>query len=330
MIGGTHSVQGAERMLIVRPAFERDVGVGADMVGNQPAMVAAGLDEDFVRIAARCDDARNIQTGHVRLHRRRIIDGLVLIVLQADTARLQQLAIGTEAGQGEHEVTADLLCRAVAALNAHLILGNMDDAGVVTNMDSLLGELALQNWADPRLDIAGDLCAAIDDGYLGAYPLAFERGIDGRIAAADDDDLHAGVRMCLLEIMGDMRKILARDAQEVRIIEIAGRNDNMPAAVSERFSAAGLRMQLEGAVLILGDILDLFIGADAEPILLRHSAVIDERFVTVRLLIRGRERDAADFQQFRGAEELEMGRITVDGMYDALLLDNERIPPAAL
>ena len=55
---------------------------------------------------------------------------------------------------------------------------------------------------------------AVDDGDVRAGAEHLERRLGGRVAAADDDDALAVVRMRLAVVVVHVRQILARDAKQ--------------------------------------------------------------------------------------------------------------------
>ena len=77
------------------------------MTDDFPAMKPAGFDEDFVRFAAGCDDARQVDARDVRLHRL-IIEGRVAFLLHRNADGGQECPIGMEAGQRQHKIVRQL------------------------------------------------------------------------------------------------------------------------------------------------------------------------------------------------------------------------------
>ena len=67
----------------------------------------------------------------------------------------------------------------------------------------------------------------MDQRDVPAGPEDLERRFRRRVAAADDDDTLAVVGMRLGIEMVDVRQLLARDVQQVRMIEVAGRDHDV-------------------------------------------------------------------------------------------------------
>ncbi|MNV23873.1 hypothetical protein D3C71_1149110 [compost metagenome] len=85
---------------------------------------------------------------------------------------------------------------------------------------------ALEDRPYPWLDIGGNAVAAVDHIYLCSDPHQLKSCIYRRVAAPDNRDLHAGIRVGFSEVMGNLGQIFARNANPVRLIEVTGRDDD--------------------------------------------------------------------------------------------------------
>ena len=101
---------------------------------------------------------------------------------------------------------------------------------------------------DPVFEALAHFGAAMNQGDASAAAEKIERRFGGGIFPADDDDVLVPVRVRVGEIMRNVWKIFAGNAERIRQIVIAGGDDDFPGAI---FVAAGIASVCddEGAVL---------------------------------------------------------------------------------
>jgi hypothetical protein len=117
--------------------------------------------------------------------------------------------------------------------------------------------------------------------------------------------------MPLEEVVRDVRQILPGDAQEVRVVEIAGGEHHGGGAVGLPVVRAP-DLDREAAVGLAADVGHVLARADVEPVVLGHAPIVDEPIPARRLLVARDERDAADLDPLRRREERHAERIALD------------------
>ncbi len=160
-----------------------------------------------------------------------------------------------------------------------------------------------------------------------ARAMQLQRRLRRRIAPADDDDALAVVRMRLAVIVAHVRQILARHAQEHRMIVVADRQSDMAsepdAADAER--RARLEREQRPFRLVVGlarNRQHLLFERDLQVEDVDDLAVIAERLGARRLVVRRHERQAADLEQLRRGEEHHLRREVVNRVHERALLDH--------
>src|SRR5277367_5664917 len=74
---------------------------------------------------------------------------------------------------------------------------------------------------------------------------------------------------------------------------------------------------------------DALVLADVKPVVVRNAAVILERFGAHRLFVKRRHGDVADLEQLGRGEEDHVGRVVVEGVYDAAFVKEDGADVAA-
>src|SRR5262249_748122 len=77
------------------------------------------------------------------------------------------------------------------------------------------------------------------------------------------------------------------------------------------------------------DALDALVLADVELVVVRHPAVILQRFGAHGFLVERGHGDVADFEQLGCGEEDEVGRVVVNRVDDAAFVDEDGVDTAA-
>ena len=177
----------------------------------------------------------------------------------------------------------------------------------------------------------------MDDRHVGAGAIQLQCGIGRRVAAADDDDALAVVRMSLTVVVVDVRQILSRNAQHVRAIVVADRQDDRPAVANA--ANAALRAGFNGKrsyptrptcptcptcplILFPLDRQDLLFECDLQIVGVDDSAVVAKRLSAGRLVVWGHEWQPANLQQFRRREEDHLRRKAIDRIDEHPLLED--------
>ena len=168
----------------------------------------------------------------------------------------------------------------------------------------------------------------MNQGHARAMTPEIERGDGGGILASDDEDVAVEIGMRLAVIMMNLGQVLAGNTQLVGEIVVSGRNDHLAGAVVinavERSVAVTRKLPSSPVTVFTALIL-----SDVETKVLGDSAVVLERLDARGLLVRGAERDVADFEQFRRGEKRHVRGIVVDGIDQASLVDDHRLEARA-
>src|SRR5882724_2477496 len=147
-----------------------------------------------------------------------------------------------------------------------------------------------------------------------------KRGDSGRVFALYDHDIHVKKRMRFAVVVEDLGEVFAGNIQRVGQIVVTRRNNQLTGAIVIDPAEAIGRRNLK-IVVTPGHRLHPLVLADIEMIVLGDLAVVFERLLPGGFLPGGAERNIADFQQFGGSEERHVGRIVVDRIDYASLVD---------
>ena len=118
--------------------------------------------------------------------------------------------------------------------------------------------------------------------------------------------------------MRHLRQVLAWDAQPIRHIEEADRDDDMAGAV---ITAVGHDPELR---LRAADLDDALVEAYVDCLAGGHPAVILDRFLARRLVTLHGKRVSANLDQLGRGEELHPGRVADDGVDEGAFVDHQR------
>src|SRR6188472_4496152 len=127
------------------------------------------------------------------------------------------------------------------------------------------------------------------------------------------------VGVTLDEVVGDVRKILSGNAQEIRVVVISRREDHglrlIGFAIVSPLHLDPKPPRHRRTTQVL-DVDDVLTRANVEVVVLRYPPVIDQTVTAVGLLVAGDEGDAPDLDSLGGGEERHAQGITLDGGYD--------------
>ena len=178
---------------------------------------------------------------------------------------------------------------------------------VEVGLDLSVLDAVLEVGLDPVLHVMVQLRSAMHQRDARAVPPQIERRNGGGVLAPDHQHVGVVVRMRLAVVVRDLGQILAGNAELVRQIVIAGRNDHLSRAVVMRAASAVGGRDAEIPVLA-HDGLDPLVLANVERVVLGDLAVVLQRFLARGLLLGGGERNVADLQQFRRGEKHHVRR----------------------
>ena len=225
------------------------------------------------------------------------------------------------AGEGE-DLSGGEGSFAGAIANDYLAGLDADDLGVEVGADFVGGDAIFDVGLDPVFEAFAERGAAMDERDAGAGAEEFEGGLGGRILCADDDDVLLPVGMRIGEIVRDVREIFAGNVHEIGAIVIASGEDDFAGCVVLRISIGIASADTECAIAA-GDGLDGFVEAQFEGVVIGGAAIVFEGFGARGFCFRGGERKIADFEAFGGGEEDHVGRVVIDGIAEAALVDDE-------
>src|SRR5438067_1135585 len=129
--------------------------------GDEFAVEAAVLDEDFVGALAGYDDASEVDAGNVGFERGRVAEWAARVgLVQCDAEALDELEVRVVAGEREDEVVANRE-RAGRRLQRDLVFGDVGDAGVEVSRDLAVLDAIIDVGQDPVLHMPVHLRPAV-------------------------------------------------------------------------------------------------------------------------------------------------------------------------
>ena len=137
-----------------------------EVFGDELAVEAAVLDEDFVRPFAGDDDASEIDAGHVRFEGRWVADGAAvvgLVKLHAET--LDEVEVGMVPREREYEVIRNGEAAARGG-ESDVVLGDVGDGGGEVRGDLPILDAVIDVGQDPVFDVAMHLRTTMDKSHL--------------------------------------------------------------------------------------------------------------------------------------------------------------------
>ena len=195
----------------------------------------------------------------------------------------------------------------------------------------------------PVLDARLQLRVSMHERHVRSRPVQLQRGFRRRVAAADDDDVLPVEAVRLVVVVRHVRKVLARHADEVRMIEVADREDDVAAVTNPANAFVGSRFDVEdrcprlprvarsAACAEAGiDVHHLLAELDLQFVGVDDAAVVAQRFDPRRLFKWRHERQPADLEQLRRREEHHVDRESIDRIDEHALFDNRVVEPDTL
>src|SRR6476659_4885038 len=147
------------------------------------------------------------------------------------------------------------------------------------NRDAPLLDPVHDVWQNPRLDGTIEAFAEVHQRHCRTGAPAFQSSVDAAVPCRDHDDLLMPVGVTLDEIVGDVGKILPRNAQEIRIVVISRRKYHglrligLAIVPPLHVDPKSARYRLPGQAL---DVHDVLTRANVEVVVLRYPQVIDQ------------------------------------------------------
>src|ERR1700688_408357 len=195
------------------------------MSGDQFAVKAPILNEDFARLRSGDDHSGNVDSRNIRFQILGIANRAKLFGREFDAHAAEEIEVGMIPSEREHKivfqmkssgwssqrdvVTADFLHRAVEVRDDLARLDTVLDVGT-----------------HPILDVAVDLRSAMDESDASAVPPQIQSHLGRGILAADNNDVSIKIRMRFPIIMEDFFQVLAGNIELVgQIVVTSGEYD---------------------------------------------------------------------------------------------------------
>src|SRR5437879_8595470 len=295
----------------LRPSREGPDNLFAD----QPAV----LDEDLGDLVARRHTARHKDAGHRGLERFGIDRRPSRLRIERDPHPREQLEVGVETDQWIHTIGWNMLF--VAERDAHDYLAGRDLGHLArhSRLDLALLDAVLEIRAEPILHTLGPGLAAVDDGGASAGTKQLQRRLDRRVLAADHHGIAAVGEMRFVEVVMDVRQLLAPHAEAIGRVEVAGGEHEF---VPRNRLTAEARGDFAGRD-------ELRVGLDADTFGAGDPAVVLERFLPRGFRPGTDERVIADLEPLRRRKERHVDGIADDRIDERARIDHERIDAAA-
>ncbi len=156
--------------------------------------------------------------------------------------------------------------------------------------------------------MAVDLGAAMNEGDPSTVTPELKGGDGRRILGTNHDDVLAKEGVRLVVVVGHLGQVLARDAEMVGQVVVAGGHDELAGA--ERVGPVKAVHGVHAEVSVRSrNRSNAFILAHVQAIVLRHLAVVLERLATGGLLIGRGKGHIPDLEQLRRGEKGHVGRV---------------------
>jgi hypothetical protein len=182
---------------------------------------------------------------------------------------------------------------------------DLGDAGLEAHGDRAFLEAVLDVGADPVVDGVAQGGPAVHEGHLRSRPEELEGGDGGGVLADDDDHGLPEVGVRLGVVVRHVRPILAGDPEVDGIVVVPGGEDHVAGAPQGGTApAAGVHLEPGpvGGRPERPHGRDLLAQRHAQPVGLRHPAVVLEALGLGRLLEGRHEGKTADLEQLGGGE----------------------------
>src|SRR3984893_18588166 len=313
---GNCSLSGVKRKIRVYAAK-----LLAEMSGDQSAVKAPILNEDFTRLRSGDDHSGNVDCRSIRFQVLRIADGTKLVRGKFDAHAAEEIVVGMLPSQREHKIVFQTT-RSGRSSHPNVVNADFLHRAVEVRDDFASLDAVLDVGTYPVLNVAVDLRSAMDESDASAGPPQIQSHLSRGILAADNNDVSTKIRMRFPIVMKDFFQILAGDIELVGEIVVAGGEHDLTRTVI-----------MDGIVPVGGgdakitvltrNRLHPFVLADGQVIMFSHTAVIFERFEPRGLRQRGGERNIANLEQLRRGEKHHVARIAIDGIDEASLVDDE-------
>src|ERR1041384_3267580 len=291
------------------------------------AVVPPVLDEDLGDALRRRGAPRHVHAGHAGLQRVGIERGASRFRFELDAGRPEQLEVGVIAGEEVDPVGRE--AGGFTAWTAHHDGVRLDalHRGAPARGDLPRLDPVLEVGLEPVLDARLERGAAGDERNPRAGAIAAERLLHGGVLGAHDHHLPARGDVGLLAVVGHVGQLLAGDAEQVGMVEIAGGEHQAIAADPLLAPAAG-EPALHAAVGAPGAG-EPREGADPQSLRPHDPPVVLERLLAGGLGAGAHQGVAADLEPLRGGEEDHPHGIADDGVGDGPRVDHQRVKAPA-
>jgi len=300
----------------------------AEVSGDQFAVKAPILNEDFTRLRSGDDHSGNVDSRNIRFQILGIANRTKLVRRKFDPHAAEEIEVWMVPSKREHEIVFQTT-RSGRSSQRDIIAVDFLHRAVEVRDDFARLDAVLDVGTHPILDVVVNLRSSMDQSDASAVPPQIQSHFGRGILAANDNDVRIEIRMRFPIVMEDFLLVLAGDIELVSEIIVAGGEHDLARTVI-----------VDGVVPVgCGDTkitvlpcnrLHPLILVDRQVIMFSDTAVIFERFEPRGLRQRGGERNIANLEQLRRGEEHHVARIAIDGIDQASLVDDERFEASLL
>src|SRR6266853_2839037 len=271
------------------------------MSGDQFAVKAPILNEDFTRLRSGDDHSGNVDSRNIRFQVLRIANRTKLFRRKFDPNAAEEIEVRMVPSEREHKIVFQIKGTGRSSQRNVFTADFMHST--VEMRDDFSGLDAVLNvGTHPILDVVVDLRSAMDESDASAVPPQIQSHLGRGILAANDNDVHIKIRMRFPIVMEDFFQILAGDIELVGEIVVAGSKYDLARTVIVDSVVPVGRCDAKIAVLPRNR-LHPFVLVDRQMIMFGDTAVIFERFEPGGLRQSSGKRKIANLEQLRSGEE---------------------------
>src|ERR1700732_4672011 len=198
----------------------------AEMSGDQFAVKAPILNEDFTRLRSGDDHSGNVDSRNIRFQVLRIADRTKLFRRKFDAHAAEEIEVGMIPSKREHKIVFQMKSSRRSS-QRDIVPSDFLHCAVEVRDDLARLDAVLDVGTHPVLDVAVNLRSAMDKSTASAAPPQIQSNLGRGILAANHNDIRVKIRMRFPIVMEDFLQVLAGDIELVGEIVVAGREHDI-------------------------------------------------------------------------------------------------------
>src|SRR5437879_57364 len=202
----------------------------AEMSGDEFAVKAPILNEDFARLRSGDDHSGNVDSRNIRFQVLRIANRTKLLRRKFDPNAAEEIEVGMVPSEREHKIVFQIKGTGRSSQRNVVTADFMHRTVEVRNDFSGL-DAVLDVGTHPILDVVVDLRSAMNKSNASAVPPQIQSHLGRGILAANHNDVHIKIRMRFPIVMEDLLQVLAGNIEVVGEIVVAGGEHDLARAI---------------------------------------------------------------------------------------------------